>query len=70
MRLWLAGVRAYCEVRGDGPMLRRTAPGCLPSARQGEENLLRRRVLGQVSDYFCVASGPDGVRVLVTMTTG
>ena len=70
VRLWLAGVRAYCEVRGDGPMLRRTAPGCLPGARPGEENLLRRRVLRQVSDYVCVASGPDGVRVLVTMTTG
>jgi hypothetical protein len=36
----------------------------------GEENMLRRRVLRQISDYVCVASGPDGVRVLVTMTTG
>ena len=28
---------------------------------------MRQRVLQQLSDYVCVASGPDGVRVLLSM---
>ena len=66
VRLWVTGARAYCEVRGNG-MLRRAARGTQPAGRLGEEEAMRRRVLKQLSDYVSVASGPDGVRVLLTM---
>jgi hypothetical protein len=66
VRLWMTGRRAFCEVRGNG-MLRRSARGIRPGGRPGEEEALRRRVLKQLSDYVCVASGPDGVCVLLSM---
>jgi len=67
VRLWVAGRRAFCEVRGDGPVLRRTVGGAWPAVRPGEEEALRRWVLRQVSDHVSVASGPDGMRVLLSL---
>jgi hypothetical protein len=67
LRLWVAGPRAFCEVRGDGPVRRRAASGQPPADRPGEEEALRRWVLRRLSDHVCVASGPDGVRVLLAM---
>ena len=73
VRLWLASNRAFCEVRGDGLLLR-TSPGIRPGGpaqpdeRHSEEEALRHWVLKQLSDYVSVASGPDGVWVLLSMT--
>jgi hypothetical protein len=67
VRLWLSGPRAFCEVRGNGMLLRRSARGTPPYGRYGEEEAMRRSVLKQLSDYICVASGPDGMRVLLSM---
>lgn len=66
VRLWLSGPRAFCEVRGNG-MLRRSVRGTQVYGRPGEEEAMRRLVLKQLSDYVCIASGPDGVRVLLSM---
>jgi hypothetical protein len=72
VRLWAAGNRAFCEVRGDGML--RTSPGIgpggpvKPGRRHSEEEALRHLVLKQLSDYVSVASGPDGVWVLLSMT--
>jgi hypothetical protein len=66
VRLWVAGARAFCEVRGNG-MLRRSARGTAAAGRPGEEEALRRSVLGQLSDYVSIASGADGVRVQLSM---
>jgi len=45
--------------------------GTRPSdGSHGEEAALRRRVLGQVCDYVSVASGPNGARVLLSMSVG
>ncbi|MGH3251693.1 MAG: hypothetical protein ACRDOI_36545 [Trebonia sp.] len=63
VRLWVTGSRAFCEVRGDGMLLRRAVRGTRP----GEEEALRRWVLKQLSDHVCVASGPDGEWVLLSM---
>jgi hypothetical protein len=74
VRLWASGRRAFCEVRGDARVVRRAAPGAAgpgiarPDGLCGEEGALRRRVLKQVCDYFSVASGQDGVRVLLSMS--
>ena len=67
VRLWLSGPRAFCEVRGNGMLLRRSVRGAPPYGRYGEEEAMRRCVLKQLSDYVCVASGRDGVRVLLSM---
>jgi hypothetical protein len=81
VRLWSAGDRVYCEVRGDAPVRYGTgaARGLPPGWRhgwrqagfhggfQGEEDALRRHVLRQVCDFVCVVSGPDATRVLLTM---
>lgn len=72
VRLWATDTRVFCEVRGDGTLLLRSARGISarglrPGGRQGEEEALRRWVLRQVSDHVCVATGPDGVRVLLSM---
>jgi hypothetical protein len=73
VRLWAAGNRAFCEVRGDGILLR-TSPGIGPGGpfqvdgRHSEEEALRHLLLKQLSDYVSVASGPDGVWVLLSMT--
>lgn len=67
VRLWLSGPRAFCEVRGNGMLLRRSVRGTQPYGRPGEEEAMRRCVLKRLSDHVCVASGPDGVRVLLSM---
>jgi hypothetical protein len=67
VRLWVTGRRAFCEVRGDGPLLCRTAGGAWPAGRPGEEEALRRWVLRRVADHVSVASGPDGTRVLLSL---
>jgi hypothetical protein len=64
VRLWVTGTRAFCEVRGDGLLLRRVAHVTQP----GEEETLRRWVLSRISDHVSVASGPDGAWVLLSMT--
>ena len=66
VRLWMTSARVYCEVRGNGT-LRRSALGTQPGGWPGEEEAMRRQVLKQLSDYVTVASGPDGVRVLLSM---
>jgi hypothetical protein len=69
VRLWLAGGRAFCEVRGDGILLRRASRYPRLDGRLGEEEAMRRLVLRQLSDYFCVTAGSDdGVRVLLSMS--
>ena len=68
VRLWVSGSRAFCEVRGDGMLLRRTASANWLGGRRGEEEAIRRCVLQQVADYVSVASGPDGVWVLLSVT--
>jgi len=66
IRLWTAGTRAFCEVRGDGLMLRRTTAAAL-TGRQDEEETLRRLVLHQVCDFCSVSAGEGGVRVLLAV---
>jgi hypothetical protein len=73
VRLWVAGTRAFCEVRGDGRLLRtsavtRSGGPSGPGREHSEEEALRRCVLRQLADYVSVASGPDGVCVLLSMT--
>jgi len=74
VRLWMAGSRACCEVRGDATVLRRAAHGAswpgtvLPDEPRGEAAALRRTVLKQVCDYVSVASGPGGAWVLLSMS--
>ena len=67
VRLWLSGPRAFCEVCGNGRLLRRPVRGTQDYARPSEEKAMRRWVLKQLSDYVCVASDPDGVRVQLSM---
>lgn len=67
VRLWVTGTRAFCEVRADG-MLRQTARGTRAIGQSGEEEALRRWVLRQVSDHVSLESGPDGMRVLLSMS--
>jgi len=66
VRLWVTGNRAYCEVRSDSAHAWRH--GGPASAGPGEEEALRRWVLRRLSDYVSVASDPDGVWVLLSMT--
>jgi hypothetical protein len=68
VRLWMTRNRAFCEVRADGMLLRRTSLGTRPVGRRGEVDALRHRVLKQLCDYVSVASGPDGLWVLLSMT--
>lgn len=68
VRLWRAGRRAFCEVRGDGLLLRRAPEGAWPAGRQDEEEALRRLVLQQLSDYVSVVAGPRGLQVMLSMT--
>jgi hypothetical protein len=72
VRLWATDTHAFCEVRGDGMLLLRSARGSSargfrPGGRQGEEEAMRRWVLRQVCDHVCVIAGPDEVRVLLSM---
>jgi hypothetical protein len=66
LRLWLASTRAFCEVRGDGLLVRQPSSGQDPW--QDETEALRHCVLRQFADYVSVASGPDGAWVLLSMT--
>ncbi len=68
VRLWRAGRRAFCEVRGDGIMVRRAPGGSRPLDREDEEEALRHLVLRQVSDFVSLATDPHGVRVVLSMT--
>jgi hypothetical protein len=68
VRLWMTGPRAFCEVRGNGTLQRRSAHSAWAGGQRGEEEALRRWVLRQVSDHVSVVSGPDGVWVLLSMT--
>lgn len=68
VRLRVAGARVYCEVQSDAPVTRDHRTAGLPaSGRRGEEEVLRRRVLRRVCDYFWVTSEPEGTRVMLTM---
>ena len=64
LRLWTTGQRAFCEVHGDGLLLRDGPRG----ARQGDAEALRRWVLRRLCDYASVESGPHGVTVGFSMT--
>lgn len=68
VRLYVAGARVYCEVRGDAPVARDPGGQGLPDGGyRGEEEALRRRVLRRVCDNFWVASDSAGIRVMLTM---
>jgi hypothetical protein len=67
VRLWTTGGRAFCEVRGDALMLRRSTPAAVLAGRQDEEEALRRLVLQQICEFFSVATGDNGVRVLLAV---
>jgi len=64
LRLWTTENRAFCEVCGDGMLL---ADGPRGPA-QGEAERLRRWLLQRLCDHVSVESGPQGVRVLLSMT--
>lgn len=64
LRLWITENRAFCEVFGDGRLM---ADGPR-SARQGDAERLRRWLLQRLCDHVSVESGPQGVRVLLSMT--
>jgi hypothetical protein len=49
-------------------MLRQTARGTRPPSLAGEDEVLRRLLLWRLSDHVSLASGDDGVRVLLSMT--
>ena len=51
VRLWVSSTCAFCEVRADGLLLRRTSQGAGPGGRHGEVDALRRWVLKQLCDY-------------------
>jgi hypothetical protein len=67
VRLWRTGTRAFCEVRGDGLMLRRSTSVTTLAGRQDEEETLRRLVLRQVCEFFSVSAGEGSVRVLLAV---
>ena len=64
LRLWMTENRAFCEVSGDGMLL---ADGPR-DARQGDAERLRRWLLQRLCDHVSVESGPQGVRVVLSMT--
>jgi hypothetical protein len=64
LRLWTTENRAFCEVRGDGMLLADGPRG----ARLGDAERLRRWLLRRLCDHVSVESGPQGVRVLLSMT--
>jgi hypothetical protein len=63
LRLWTTGPRAFCSVSGD--ILAPQGPG---GGRQGDVDALRRWLLNRLCDYVSVESGPDGVRVLLSIS--
>ena len=64
MRLWTTGQHAFCEVHGDGLLLRDGPRG----AWRGDAETLRRWVLRQLCDHVSGESGPHGVTVRFSMT--
>ena len=64
LRLWMTENRAFCEVSGDGMLL---ADGPR-DARQGDAERLRRWLLQRLCDHVSVESGPQGVRVVLSMS--
>jgi histidine kinase-like protein len=64
LRLWTTENRAFCEVSGDGTLMRDGPRGAV----QGEAERLRRWLLQRLCDHVSVESGPQGVRVLLSMT--
>jgi hypothetical protein len=64
LRLWTMEKRAFCEVCGDGMLMADGPHG----ARQGDAERLRRWLLQRLCDHVSVESGPQGVRVLLSMT--
>jgi hypothetical protein len=63
LRLWTAGSRVLCEVRGDG------APRqCAGGPVHDEAEAMRCRLLRQLCEQVSVASGRDGVTVLLSFT--
>lgn len=66
LRLWTTDNRAFCEVCSDGTLMADGPAG----ARQGDAERLRRWLLHRLCDHVSVESGPQGVRVLLSMTIG
>jgi hypothetical protein len=66
LRLWTTENRAFCEVCGDGTLVADGPPGAV----QGEAERLRRWVLQRLCDHASVEAGPQGVRVLLSITIG
>lgn len=64
LRLWTTENLAFCEVSGDGMLMADGPRG----AAQGEAERLRRWLLQRLCDHVSVESGPQGVRVLLSMT--
>ena len=64
LRLWTTENRAFCEVRGDGMLLVGRAAG-RQAGRRGTASPLAAAAL---CDHVSVESGPQGVRVLLSMT--
>lgn len=64
LRLWQAGPRVFCEVRGDGILL-----GQGPRAvERSDAEALRRRLLRRICDHARVESGSHGVTVRFSIT--
>jgi hypothetical protein len=66
LRLWTTDNRAFCEVCSDGTLMAAGPQG----AWQGDAERLRRWLLHRLCDHVSVESGPQGVRVLLSMTIG
>jgi hypothetical protein len=66
LRLWTTENRAFCEVCGDGTLQADGPQG----ARQGDAERLRRWLLQRLCDHVSVESGPQGVRVLLSIAIG
>jgi hypothetical protein len=66
LRLWTTENRAFCEVCGDGTLVADGPQGAV----QGEGERLRRWLLQRLCDHASVEAGPQGVRVLLSITIG
>jgi hypothetical protein len=66
LRLWTTENRAFCEVCGDGMLMADLPPG----VGQGDVDRLRRWLLHRLCDHVSVESGPQGVRVLLSVALG
>lgn len=64
LRLWATENRAFCEVSGDGMLIADGPRGAI----QGDAERLRRWLLHRLCDHVSMESGPQGVRVLLSMT--